>query len=275
METSPKSDAEQPKYPFKFSKLREEDRDPTLGKVVDWLIDSDDDFIVYLDTEHYVEWNMNDNGMLGHDAGQYLNMVGRLEAEDTSYLSLERVKLYRRMIAEGVARLFQKNLPAAKDAFELAEKWVVARNTEVARRWYLMGSGLVALPAAVAVFILGFCAGALRAKFEPGVYDILLGTAVGGLGAWLSVIQRSRKTDLDVAGGPVLHYLEGAFRIMVGMLGAFLVALVLHANLVAWGKSLSAIMVICMIAGVSERLVPSFIEQIESRVTAQGPKSSS
>jgi hypothetical protein len=59
------------------------------------------------------------------------------------------------------------------------------------------------------------------------------------------------------------------------MLGAFLVALVLHANLVAWGKSLSAIMVICMIAGVSERLVPSFIEQIESRVTAQGPKSSS
>ena len=98
---------------------------------------------------------------------------------------------------------------------------------------------------------------------------------MGGLGAWLSVIQRSRKTDLDVAAGPVLHYLEGAFRIMVGMLGAFLVALVLHANLVAWGKSLSAIMVICMIAGVSERLVPSFIEQIESRVTAQGPKSSS
>ena len=54
------------------------------------------------------------------------------------------------MVAEGVARLFEKNLPAAQAAFDLADHWITARNTEVARRWYLLGSGIVPLLAAVA-----------------------------------------------------------------------------------------------------------------------------
>lgn len=268
----PGDQAERGLYPFKFSKLREGDEDPTLNKVIDWLIDSDDDFIVYLDQDHYVEWNMNDNGMLGSDTGPYLNRVSRLEAIDTSYLTTERIKSYARMIAEGVARLFQKNLPAAQAAFDFAEQWITARNTEVARRWYLVGSGGAALVLAVAVFILGFWSNALRAWLSLPIYNILMGTSVGGLGAWLSVIQRSRTTELDIAAGPPLHYLEGAFRIMAGALGAMLVALAIRAGLVLQVDRLSAIMVMCMVAGVSERLVPSFIEQMESRTVARDAK---
>lgn len=258
-------------YPFTFSKLREQDKDPTLNKVVTYLIDSDDNFIVYLDEDYYVEWNMNDNNMLDFDTGQYLNMVGVLEAIDTSHLTPEHVKLYRRMIAEGVARLFQKNLPAAQAAFDLAEKWVTARNTEIARRWYLLGSGGAALVSALAVVFLGFGGDALRGYFGPEVYNILMGTSVGGLGAWLSVIQRSRKTELDVAAGWMLHSLEGAFRIMVGMLGSLLIALAIRAGLIVQVEHLSAMMVMCMVAGASERLVPSFIEQIETRAVARDP----
>jgi len=43
-------------YPFNFSVLREGDHDPVLGKQVKWLIDSDDDYIVYVDQDDYVEW---------------------------------------------------------------------------------------------------------------------------------------------------------------------------------------------------------------------------
>jgi hypothetical protein len=270
---TPSDQAEGALYPFKFSRLREGDKDPTLNKVVDYLIDSDDDFIVYLDDAHYVEWNMNDNNMLGCETGPYLNMVGGLEAVDVSYLTDDHVKLYRRMVAEGVARLFQKNLEAARAAFDLAEKWVTARNTEIARRWYLLGSGCAALVSAFAVAILGFWGDTLRGDFGPGVYNILMGTSVGGLGAWFSVIQRSRKTELDVAAGPMLHWLEGAFRIMVGTLGSMLIALAIRAGLIGQVKQLSTMMVICMVAGASERLVPSFIEQIESRTAGRDSKS--
>jgi hypothetical protein len=60
---------------------------------------------------------MNSNDMLGFDTSPYLNMVGRLEAVDTTYLAPRRVQSYQRMIGEGVARLFQKNLPAAGDQY--------------------------------------------------------------------------------------------------------------------------------------------------------------
>jgi len=254
-----------PLYPYDFSRLREGDHDPTLNKDVQWLIESSEDFIVYLDEDDFVEWNMNATAALGPDTGPYLNIVGRLEAVDTGYLSTEQVKSYQRLIGEGVARLFQKNLQAAQTAFDFAERWVIARNNEVARQWLLVGSGCAALLTAVAVLVLGFWAVKLRSWLGPGVFDILLGSAAGGLGAWLSVIQRSRTSELDVAAGPRLHYLEGAFRIMAGSLGSFLVAVAIRAGLLPQVTKLSAMVVICMVAGTSERLVPSFIEQIEKR----------
>jgi hypothetical protein len=242
-----------------------------LNKIITWLIASDDGYIVYLDEEDYVEWTMNDNSLLGPDVGQYLNMVGFLEAVDTSNLAPQQIKSYRRLIAEGVARLFEKNLPAAQNALNGAEKWITARNTEVARRWYLMGSGAAALVSASAILALGvwFLLGALDTQFGKSVYNTLMGASMGGLGAWLSVIQRSRNAELDVAAGPMMHRLEGAFRIMVGSLGAMLVALAIRAGLIVQANQLSEIMVICMVAGVSERLVPSFIEQVESRAVVR------
>jgi hypothetical protein len=154
-------------------------------------------------------------------------------APESSYLATQQVKSYRRLIAEGVARLFEKNLPAAQNAVDGAEKWITARNTEVARRWYLMGSGAAALVSALAILALGlwFLLGALDTEFGKGVYNTLMGASMGGLGAWLFVIQRSRNAELDVAAGPTMHRLEGAFRIMVGSLGAMLVALAIRAGL--------------------------------------------
>lgn len=265
--------AERPDYPFAFYTLREGDRDPMLGKDIAWLIDSDYDFIVYIDTDGYVEWTMNRNDMLGPAAGPYLNQIGWLEAIDTTHLEKKQTESYQRMIGEGVARLFQKNLSAAEAAFDLADKWITARNNEVARRWYLRGAGIVALIPLVAVCIMAACIGTWWVKFTPVGYTILMGTAVGGLGAWLSVIQRSRRTELDVAAGPLLHHLEGAFRIIAGTLGAFLVALAIQADLInglkELLKGLPGIMLVCMVAGTSERLVPSLIEQIESRALAR------
>jgi hypothetical protein len=41
----------------------------------------------------------------------------------------------------------------------------------------------------------------------------------------------------------------------------------IRAGFLPEAKSLTAIMVLCMVAGVSERLVPSFIEQMETRTS--------
>jgi len=255
-------------YPFLFSKLREGDIDPTLNKKVLWLIDSDDDFIVYIDEDRYVEWNMNDNRMLGKDTGEYLNKIAFLESFDTGQLSGNQREVYARMIAEGVARLFQKDIKAAKEVLVLAEQWIGARTTEIARRWYLEGAAWASLLAAIVSIFLVFGGDLIPAAIGPmgsPRNSVLLGSFAGGLGAWLSVIQRSRLTALDITAGAGMHYLEGIFRIMIGVLGALIVALAIKANIIGHVDQLAASLLLCMVAGVSERIVPSLIEQIESR----------
>jgi hypothetical protein len=131
------------------------------------------------------------------------------------------------------------------------------------------GASAIALLSALAVSLFGFLS---LKELTPDGYSTLMGTLVGGLGAWLSVIQRSRSTELDVAAGPVRHHVEGALRILTGILGSFLVALAIRAGLSLPGKDLSVIMVIGMVAGASERLVPSLIEQIEARAVSRNSK---
>ena len=257
-------------YPFKFSTLAESDLDPTLKHRIEWLIDSDDDFIVYIDEQNYVEWNMNDNDMLGADTGQALNRIAQLESFDTDELSSEKRAVYARMIAEAVARLFQKDVKSADAVLTLAEEWIKARTTEIARTWYLTGAGLATLVCAVVVFCLVF-GGPMPGVGPVGsaIHMILLGSFVGGLGAWLSVLQRTRTVSLDITAGPRMHQMEGIFRIMVGVLGALIVVLAIRADLLGKFNHLSAIVLMCVAAGVSERMVPSLIQQIESRASGK------
>jgi hypothetical protein len=271
----PDSDAPQEGlYPYRFSKLSEGDYDPTLKKTVEWLIDSDDEFIVYIDEKGYVEWNMNDNKILGEGTGEHLNKIAFLESFDTGKLSSDQREVYARMLGEAVARLFQKDLEAAKGALVAAEEWIIARTTEIARRWYLEGAAWASLLAAIAAVFFVFGGDLIPAGVGPmgsPKHTVLLGACAGGLGAWLSVmIQRGRLTALDITAGAWMHYLEGIFRIMIGVLGALIVALAIKANIIGHVQQLSASLLLCMVAGFSERLVPSLIEQIESRSRASG-----
>jgi hypothetical protein len=55
--------------------------------------------------------------------------------------------------------------------------------------------------------------------------------------------------------------------VLTGSLGAVLIGLALRSGLIPAlsGGRLSAMLAVCMVAGTSERLVPSFIEQIETQ----------
>src|SRR6267142_3714548 len=141
-----KSSASQPVappslYPFDFSPLREGDTDPVLGKTIKWLIDSDNDYIVYIDDDDYVQWTMNDNRMLAN-ASDLLTRVGWLEAAEVDHLEQWQIETYKRLIGEGVARLFDGDQKAATAALDAAERWITARNQESARVWYLEGAAV-------------------------------------------------------------------------------------------------------------------------------------
>jgi hypothetical protein len=264
-------------YPMIFSRLKEGDVDPTTGKTIAVLIESDDDYIVYLDNELFVQWNMNDSSRLGPDTGEALNRVAVLEAIKVENRKPDQVETFRRIVGEGVARLFQKDPKAAATAFDRAEAWISARNGERARAWYLTGTLLVAVP----ITLLAAGLGLFYKELQQGVLglagtQVTIATCLGAIGAWLSVIQR-QAVDLDVSAGKRLHYIEGACRIATGVLGALLVALAIHANLIMSfvenGRRWPTILVLCMVAGISERMVPGLVQRVESTaLTAEQPR---
>jgi hypothetical protein len=254
-------------YPFNFSTLREGDTDPVLGKVVKWLIDSDDDYIVYVDEDDYVEWTMNSNAMLAN-ASDLVTRVGWLEAAETEHLAQWQIETYKRLIGEGVARLFERNYKAAVKALDAAEKWITARNQESARIWYLQGTttGLVI----VSLAFLAACwwysfDGVTLLTARPVIYTAAF---LGSVGAVLSVLQRSGQTALDIAAGSVVQRVEGLARVATGTIGAAFIALLLRSEAVlpnlSTSKNKGLFLAVCLVAGFSERLVNTLAGGVES-----------
>ncbi|MCI0740785.1 MAG: hypothetical protein L0Y72_17175, partial [Gemmataceae bacterium] len=147
-----------------------------------------------------------------------------------------------------------------------AQKYISARNQEAARFWYVMSGfgGAVGILLAWAVLAVW-----LRDWLDGGLVDCLFGACAGGLGAFLSILTRVGNAKLDVSAGMKLHVLEGLSRIGIGMLGGVLVTIAYTLGLVfstlAPGTASRDLLIvlISLVAGVSERLVPTLIKSVE------------
>jgi hypothetical protein len=256
-------------YPFNFSSLREGCIDPCLRKKVQWLIASDDDYVVYVDEDNYVEWTMNDNSLLV-DYGAQLTRVGALESAQTKHLRLTQIETYKRLIGEAVARLFEKNGAAADIALNTAELWIRARGQEAARVASLKGATLVFGATALVFTIAWFWS---HAVFGGGRSMVTLGTMLGCVGSWLSVLQRTGREDFDIGAGQTLFFMEGMVRIAIGAVGGLFVALLLQSGWLlpdaTHTPALFAAM--CLVAGLSERLVNSLASGLEGRAQLPRP----
>jgi hypothetical protein len=256
-----------------FSSFQEGDIEPTLGKEIKFLIFHEKSYIVYLDSENFVEWSTNDHyGDYPDDLGSVINSVGHLEALSMSRLSPEHRLPFRRLLGESLARaLSERTSTNALAILDHAEKYLNARSRERARTWYLSAAAIATSLVMLIVGIFWLRRGVMTDLIGGTGFEIVLGAGAGSLGSLLSIITRSNEISMDASAGSKVHYLEAVARIVVGVAGACIVALAIKANLVLGSinaiNSLALLIVICIIAGASERLVPNLIKQIEGRVS--------
>jgi hypothetical protein len=254
-----------------YDLFREGDFEPHLGKKIDTLIYKTTTFIVYLDEDLYVEWAFTPklNSEWSRDVGVVLNRVSLVQALPASRLSTEQLRTFRQLVGEAVARVLQyRDGQAANDALDNAVAWLEARNKESARWLYLMGSCAAAGVAGIATTTLWVFRDQARLMLGPDVFESLLGTGCGGIGAWLSILLGSKNLPLDSAADSRVHFFEGMARVVAGAVGATLVALGIKSELLlsvisSSSEPLTLLAAICMVAGASERLVPDFIERVE------------
>ena len=257
-----------------FSPFCEGDIEPRLHKRIAVLIDSTTDYIVYLDEDLYVEWaysRLPAQSPQGFDS--VANQIGDLETLSITQLTKTQREPFARLLGEAMARVIGGGTEEeAMAVLEKARAYLNARGIENARVWYLKGAGQIAtLSLAVAVGLLAIRNHANNPQLLDAM-SILAGAMMGGIGAFLSISARTESIRLDPVAGERIHRTEGIVRVTVGLLGAFFLALAIKANLVlglsqTWPRPLLALLIFCLIAGASERLVPGLIKNMENSLS--------
>ena len=247
------------------------------------LVLETDDLIVFVDKAIDVDWETSDvYDAKGHkDPDKFyeiVNSAALLESTPCDHLSDKNKLNFKRLLGEAIARALEHYYDRADNALNAAETYIRDRNLETSRLWYISASGLTACLFAIIGFIMWSCRGIVQPMIgQTGFYSLLAATA-GSLGALLSISLRIGNSKVDCAAGKELHYTEGALRVISGMISAFFIALCINAGILVplfnnIGKTHIAMLIGGLVAGASERWVPSLIEKIQSdkKTDAKGP----
>lgn len=248
--------------------LREGGTDPVLKKSIHVLIGKDKDFVVYLDDLLGIQWS---DRRPNWPRPEVLNKVARLEAESSFITNPKTLRDIRCQIGEGLVRALSE--PTARDSvpdapmgdmamdiLNAAEQWIILENRTVSRRWLTTAASVLGVTCAAALALtvgLSNFAG----------WQLAFATAMaGGIGAWVSVLNSRQTMDtIDARTGRSNHILEAFARVMVGVIGAFLLALLVQGEFVMkFVGSVPALMIgFGLACGASERLLPSLIASVE------------
>jgi hypothetical protein len=243
------------------------------------IIMADYDYIVFLSMDSFLDWQTMPSidaavaKLPLADVSAVHNRATEVFAIPKEHLTNDQQLNIRKMVGEGYARLFNLDPKSALQMINAAGTYAAARNQEIARGWQLKGTGLAAAAFCGAGAIAWLARNGLRSGLGSMAFILLLCVCAGALGAFFSVLTRMGTNSLDPSAGERLHLLEGGSRVVAGGVGALFAALAVHLSLVLGVLTplgFPALIFISLIAGASERLVPTIIKNTETDAASSG-----
>jgi hypothetical protein len=239
-------------------------------KTITTVIFKSETCIVFLDQRQNSVWMTNSNyGDFAEDFGSVIARVDLLNSTPSDLLTQSQHEAFQRLIGGAIARLLDdQEGDNAVLILEKAETYLKTRTTERARKWFLSSAFAVCGVALLCAALLFVLRGPVQQRIGVTAFEIALASLMGTLGALLSIVLRVTRLDIDAMAGAGVHYFEGAVRTIAGMFGALLVALSVKAGILlgiinSTDKRLPFLLVLGIVAGASERLVPNIIKKVE------------
>ena len=239
----------------------------------DHLIMATTDYVVWLDKEGDLDWETTeaydtliDQKSATETISGFLNRAAILRSYPVEHLTSVQRENFRIMVGEGLARAFDFEANSASQMLDKAAEYGSARNQEIARFWYLSGAAVMASAFLLLLLLAFWQTDHGIALIGENKFDIALGSCVGALGAFLSVLLRAGKVPLDPSAGRLLHQLEGGGRIVVGVLSAAIIQVAAHVGIVLSilaQKGHAGMFIIAFAAGFSEQLAHTIIKRVE------------
>lgn len=253
--------------PKSWNQLKVGDLDPGHGVVIKYVIQKSRRFIVYLDDHCDVYWNKS-HTIDGDHVEFTLNKVALLETKSEFLRGTNDLFVCRKLLGESVARLLSsKDGNSAQELLNEAKIFIGKKNRELARLWFYGSAYTCAFLLLIGLLFSVFLKPQIEQATNPDVYLVALAMIIGGIGALMSVVTRSSKIVIDATEGKSAHQFEGVSRIVAGCIGGLFVSLVIKSGVLFGGQQFSEhifhlVLTASVIAGASERLVPSLIDKI-------------
>jgi hypothetical protein len=256
---------------------KEGDQCIELNKQVKMLIMATPSFIVFLDEDLFVQWLTEVECDTTGEAGLILNRVSYLETISTTHFAglpsnNSDLAEFRRLLGESVARAFDGNPGSANALLDRTEELLLERSVQRARQWYLTAATVTAILPVIGVITFWLLRGLLRNSLGHNGFEVAICACLGGIGSLVFIILGARRVTLNAAYGSLTHYMEGAARVIVGVIGATLTVFAVKGNLLLGNVNaisddkirLACLCSLAIIAGASERFVPNLIKKIET-----------
>jgi len=237
---------------------------------VAYLVFEHDEFIVCIDKDEDVDWETNDK-FKGHKDeaanNKILNHMAILECLPIYDLNKKIRMSYKRMLGEAIARSLCNDYVNAAMILNEAETFIMQRNGELARSWYLSTGFFVTCPLVGIGYLTWFWRVRVQEMVGDVVFWLIVVAIAGAVGAFFSIIMRMGNESLDSSAGKWLHQLECASRIGAGMISAVIVGLAVYADIILsavskHGNAKAFLALAAISAGAIERWAPSIIDRI-------------
>jgi hypothetical protein len=229
-------------------------------------------FIVAIDDQNDLDWETKpefDSFILSEgkktEISHILNQAALLEIRPIQKWPHDTLMAAKRIIGEAIARAYQFEFENANKILLEAESFINRKSPEVSRFWAMQSSSVSVLILMALCFVSILFKDLIIPYIGSTIFYSFINACCGGLGAYLFVLMRLGKFNLDSETGRGLHYANGCSRIIIGCISGFLVGLLIKSGVVfsIFANNQHAIYAICLIAGASETMVPGIISKLE------------
>jgi hypothetical protein len=273
-----------------LSALTEGDTDPWMGLKIYRVIRKSTRFIVYLDDRLDVQWwwLIRPNEAL---VSRVQARISQLTKESAFLLESERAtrdrylaEKIRHAMGEAMALALNDALPEdCEAALAEAQRYIAVSKDQHTRPTFLLSFFAMVLSLGV-ILALWVCFGShcctrIDAKF---VGQWLEAAVAGSAGAMISALLRTSDLGLEPAARKQGLFIEAAARALIGAGSGMLVAFAYDSGLLLKeiirtdGNAQHIVrLFLCIVSGVSERILPSLVGKAESLVDAKADDGSS
>jgi hypothetical protein len=203
-----------------------------------------------------------------NSAAPIFNRAGELQAKSEFLGQAFRkrdLNSARRLIGEGLVVMFCTKNPAhANEALDTAEKFIDQTGRETSRGWYF-GPFFIFCAISVLLGLVLYRHGQKQVATLPLVCSL-----AGGIGAFISTAIGNQRIPCAPSAGWILHLLEALLRYTIGFAAGLLVWLATAGNigigflnLPNGPTNIYALITVALLAGTSERLLPSLIARFD------------